>query len=239
MSLFSGLKLPGIKIGNASDEDILIVFDSVEKFFPAGEVVELEGHNDFPRTAGGAILKMESTGLDAYGRPVPTTADPIPKVGASSVDIAGFCLERGASLGLYHFTGNQATDAVVAKQARAIGIKTRATNAEKIMAEWRQTCRLANATGSLIPPMPEHVAKADLFLVNNAKVAKEAVKRFQIKLDGASYDTIEEAKEHIFKRPHYVEHRENWKTQVVDRFGDDVVVEPEPEEDKPKPKGKK
>lgn len=236
MSLNASLKLPGIKLGNASTEEIVIIFDSQEKVFPPGEVVELEGHSDFPRTPGGAILKKESPGLDAFGRPVPSTASAVPKAGAGSVDVATFCLERGTALGLYHVTGDPEVDKASYATAQALGRQTRTEQAEKTMGDWRQTCRAAASAGLLIPPMPLHVAKADKFLIDNPRGSKEAVKRFQIKLDGASYDTIEEAKLHIFRRPHYVEHRDKWKDQVVDRFGDDVIApNPNTESEKPKP----
>ena len=237
----SSIKVPGIKLGNASTEEIVIIFDSAEKIFPPGEVVELEGHIDFPRTKGGAIIPQGSPGLDAFGRPVPGVGAAVPKLGAGSVDIAQFCLERGTALGLYHVTGDVEADKAAFATAQALGRQTRTEQAEKTMGDWRQTCRAAASAGLLIPPMPLHVAKADKFLVENPRGAKEVVKRFQIKLDGASYDTIEEAKTHIFRRPHYTEYRDKWKDQVVDRFGDDVVVnqEPEPEVESLKEKPKK
>lgn len=222
---FLQIKTPGVKLGNASDEDIAVVFDSQEKVFPAGEVVELEGHLDFPRGPGGRILVGESRAVDAFGRAVPNHGQPIPKEGASSVDIAKFCLEKAGPLGLYHVTGDPKIDENSRKTARELGIKNRIVEAERIMGSWRQTCREAVNLGTPIPPMPEHVAKADRFLLNHASKAKASIKRFQIKLDGASYDLLEEAKKHIFERPQYTEYRENWKAHVVDRFGDDEPVE--------------
>lgn len=220
------LKAPGIRIGNASDEDISVIFDSQEKIFPANGELELEAHFDFPRTKGGAIIRQNSTAVDAFGRRIDSFGAPIPKEGSSSVDIAQFCLKEKGPLGLYHITGDEKLDSVARKAARATGVKTRVTAAEKIMAEWRQTCRLASNQGTPIPPMPEHVAKADRFLLKNAEEARaaSAVKRFQVKIDGASYDTLAEAKKHIFDRPAYVELRDTWRNHVADRFGDDNLV---------------
>ena len=241
------LKTPGIVLGNASDEDITVIFDSQEKIFPANGTLELEGHQDFPRTKGGAIMRQNSTALDAFGRKIDSFGAPIQKEGSSSVDIAQFCLREKGPLGLYHVTGNDKLDEVARKAARAVGAKTRVTTAEKIMAEWRQTCRLASNQGTPIPPMPEHVAKADRFLLKNAEEARanSAVKRFQVKEDGASYDTLAEAKKHIFDRPAYVEFRDTWRSHVADRFGDDDPVAEKPvevpvsEEPEAKPSKKK
>ena len=235
------LRAPGIRIGNATDEDIVVIFDSQEKVFPANGELELESHQDFARTKGGAIIRQSSTTVDAFGRRMDNFGAPIPKEGAGSVDIAQFCLREKGPFGLYHITGNDKLDEVARKTAKATGLKTRVVRAEKIMAEWRQTCRLASNQGSPIPPMPEHVAKADLFLLRNAEEAKanSSVKRFQVKIDGASYDTKEEARKHIFARPAYVEYRETWQNQVADRFGDDEAVaekpRPEQKEEKPVP----
>ncbi len=233
------LKAPGIRIGNATDEDITVIFDSQEKVFPANGELELAAHEDFPRTKGGAIIRQNSGAVDAFGRRIDSFGAPIPKEGAGSVDIAQFCLREKGPEGLYHITGDSRLDEVARKAARATGLKTRVTKAEKIMAEWRQTCRLASNQGTPIPPMPEHVAKADLFLLKNAEEAKanSSVKRFQVKIDGASYDTKEEARKHIFARPAYVEYRETWQNHVADRFGDDesVAEKPRSEQKEEKP----
>lgn len=234
------LQAPGIKIGNASDEDISVTFDSAEKFFPAGEIVELAGHSDFARTKGGAIIFTQSKAIDAFGRAMPNTGTPIPKEGAGPVEIAQFCLKEKGSFGLYHVTGNDKVDEAARKEAAALGKRTRIAVYEKTMSEWRQKCHIIAAQGGMIPPQPENVVRADTYLVKNAAEAKKSVKRFQVKLDGASYDTWAEAKKHIFDRPSYAEHRENWKAQVADRFGDDELVEDSEElESKPEKPAKK
>lgn len=231
-------KTPGVKIGNASDEEIVVLFDSQEKVFPPGEIVELEGHIDFTRKDGGAPIFDIEGNVDKRGKEY-LRSTPVPKKGASSADIAKHCLEQKGPLGLYFVTGNEEVDEAARKTARAVGKKNRLQTAERTMAEWRQICRRASADGTPIPPMPDNVARADVFLLRNAEEVKAAIKRYQIKLDGASYNTLQECKEHIFARPQYTEHRSTWNSQVIDRFGDDDLLKEPVKESPEEPKKSK
>lgn len=193
---------PSVTIYNASDDVQSVLYDSWVYSFEPGKEKQIEGQTDVLR--------------DEFGRPTEEAMAKgltAPKKGATAEDIANHVVLKGKKKGLCRLYGDN-TDEAEIKKVRQEWIKARTLDAKAIESRWRQKCLESKAAGAGIPPMPEHVERAQDFLVKYKNGMVEVHKRFVVTVDGRSFDSKEKARRHIVSR--YPSEIGAWETLVND-----------------------
>lgn len=205
--------IPGVKVFNASDVEQSVQFNSVVYTLPPNKVTELHGQLELER--------------DEFGRPTEEAIihnRMIPNPHATSDAIARHIEVKYRDRGLCLLNGDE-TDAREMTEVRNAWIRKATMDNRAIEARWRQRCIDSKNSGAGIPPMPQFVADAQDFLIKYRNGIVEQHKRFVVTMDGRSFDTKLEARNHIKSR--YPSESAEWESLINDTRGD---VEADPAE---------